>query len=89
MSEQNNIEGGIKLEMEITLPVVVDGPAQMENGIVFSVDDAVSHPDFGLGRIVRFGEYEQLGLVAYVDFGNLGHKEIDIYYLEKAGDIRS
>jgi hypothetical protein len=89
MSEQDNIDGGLKLEMEITLPVVVAGPVQLENGIVFSVDDAVSHPDFGLGRIVRFGEYEQLGLVAYVDFGDQGHKEIDIYYLKKAGELRS
>jgi hypothetical protein len=89
MSEQDNIDGGMKLEIEITLPVVVDGPEQLENGKVFSVDDAVLHPDFGQGRIVRFGEYEQLGLVAYVDFGNLGHKEIDIYYLKKAGEIQS
>ena len=37
MSEQDNIDGGMKLEIEITLPVVVDGPVQLENGTVFSV----------------------------------------------------
>jgi|EBPBiocorrection_1091918.scaffolds.fasta_scaffold40566_3 hypothetical protein len=83
MTDQTPIE----LEMQITIPDVVDGPVQLENGRVFSVNDSVRHPDFGLGRILRFGEYEQLGLVAYVDFDSLGKKEIDIYFLEKVDEI--
>lgn len=86
MTDQNKL---INLEMEITIPIVVDGPVQLDDGTVFSVNDFVSHPEFGQGVILRFGEYEQLGLVAYVDFGSLGKKEIDIYFLVKAATKKS
>lgn len=80
MSDEKKIP---RFEMEITLPELLSGPIELEDGSVLAMGDEVQHAKLGVGKILKFGRYESVGICAYVDFGNNVKKEVDPYFLKK------
>lgn len=64
-----------ELELEITLPKMIQGPIQLDDGTTIDIGDRVKHPSFGEGNVVRLSFSEQLGELVYVDFDS-GKDEI-------------
>lgn len=64
-----------ELELEITLPKMIQGPIQLDDGTKIDIGDRVKHLSFGEGNVVRLSVSEQLGELVYVDFDS-GKDEI-------------
>jgi len=73
-----------QVEMEITLPDIIEEPLQLPDGTVLSVGDTVEHSSIGVGQIIRIWTYHgDIGTCLYIDFGNEVRKEIHPSFVKK------
>jgi hypothetical protein len=73
----------LRVDMEVGLPDLLDGPIKRADGTVFSAGDKVRHKEIGVGTVVRICQYQTVGLALYIDFVNGQDEIIGIDHLEK------
>ncbi len=83
MNDDSDNERLQEFEMEIKLPKIMPGPLTMKDGTAFFVGDKVSHPESGVGTILRILYYEDVGDCLYIDFGSEGKKGVHPGFVNK------
>lgn len=79
----------LHVEMEVSLPGIIEGPVKRTDGVVFRVGDTVRHQKFGIGKVVRICQYETIGFGLYIDFDSGEDEILSIDFVEKGNDTTS
>ncbi|MCA0312605.1 MAG: hypothetical protein LCH63_02060 [Candidatus Melainabacteria bacterium] len=87
MTEEQNSKVA-RVEMEITLPTIIEDPIKRQDGTILAVGDLVEYPEFGVGRIERIWCYDSVGTCFYVDFGNGVKEEIHPDFVRKVAKAK-
>jgi len=83
MSEQDDTNHPVEIEMVVEMPRIIEGPIILADGTSLSIGDRVEHVNLGTGTIIRLFEYRDLGPGVFVDFGNDVQKQIGAAYATK------
>jgi hypothetical protein len=83
MSEQDETNRPVEIEMVVELPIILEGPIVLEDGTTLSIGDIVAHETYGTGTIIRLFQYHGFGPGVFIDFGNDVEKQIDASFVKK------
>lgn len=83
MTEKDDSDDPIQIDMVLELPRILEGPLVLSDGSTLSVGDRVEHATLGTGTIIRLFEYSELGPGVFVDFGNEVEDMIGVGFVKK------
>ena len=73
----------LHVEMEVTLPDIIDGPVKRSDGVMFGEGDTVRHQQLGIGKVIRICQYKTIGVCLYIDFDSGIDKILSIDFVNK------
>lgn len=77
----------LHVEMEVTLPDIIEGPVKRTDGVIFGVGDTVRHHQFGIGKVIRICQYETIGVGLYIDFDSGEDEILSIDFVDRVDSV--